>query len=141
MKRFFISVSSFIIISLVTVSISSFAKKKPGAGNQHMGITYVVTVSPPEDDFCDTYHIIIMDEEDNMIGAPLAYNQGIDTYIFHESGSSEGTRIAYLEKNESYGYTACQKILHASPDEISGKFNSGSAYHFELFPTVSPGYE
>jgi len=144
MKKFLKTITILSIIFFTAASVSSYAKKNPGktktSGNNPAGINYVVTITTPEcGGMCHTYSVVIKDENGNIIGSPLVFQEGVDNYVFHESGPVSGTRIAYLEKIYVSGKYICSRVLVTQPEQITGYFRSGSTHLFHLYPAMVVG--
>jgi hypothetical protein len=143
MKKFTGIMTSLFFLFLLSASTVSLAKKKPGkaTSNQYPGITYVVTITPPETSgLCHSYRIFMADEAGNQVSSSKIFQIGIDTYIFHEYGPIAGIRTAKLERvNRSAPYR-CQQVLQTLPDMQSGEFRNGSTYMFHLHPSLQTGH-
>ena len=135
MKTIFKLASVILALTLITASSNSFARKFPGQaqGQINEGITYVVKIiNPISADLCHAYAVVIKDEYGNTVGSSIIYREGISTYVFHESGTVLGTRIASLEQMGGNSGMTCHQVLYADPDALSGKFRNGSVYIFNL---------
>lgn len=137
MKKILRIITALSVFFFLASGATSFAKKHPGKPDKanHVGITYVIKITNPHGDgLCNSYYVVIKDENGNQVTESLLYHEGIDTYIFFESGPKTGARIAYLEKADNSKQYFCNNILLTQPDQITGEFRDGSVYFFQLSP-------
>jgi len=137
MKKLLRIITALFVVFFFAAGATSFAKKNPGktVKRNHVGITYVVTVTNPySGGLCNSYYVVIKDENGNQVTEALLYHEGIDNYIFFESGPQTGARIAYLEKADNSKQYFCNNLLITHPDQITGDFRDGSVYFFHLSP-------
>lgn len=141
MKKILGVTASLLILLFVTSSAFSLTGNKPktSLGNP-AGITYLVEVNMMNvGSLCHTYQVVLADENGIPISSPITYQAGITNYVFHESNSVNGTRIAHFEKVSSSNPIACGQSIFSSPEVITNFFREGSTYHFQLNPTIVPG--
>ena len=104
------------------------------------GITYIVDINfTGSYGICDSYYIMICDEDGVPVAPPKIYVEGVNSYVFHESGNVNDTRVAHMERVLTSGPSVCNQPLFASPVSLTTNFASGSTYVFNLYPTLVPG--
>lgn len=136
-----IAILTLIFILNFTITRSN-AKNDPlsSNGSTYAGITYIVDVdNSAVSGCCGMYYIAVTDADGNPIDQPKEYQDGITTYVFHESGSVTGTRAAMLVKASSFSQNACGMALYAAPDPLTGKFTNTSTHYFNLTVVNLPG--
>lgn len=137
-------IAGFTAMAFMFLVVTSFAGKKSKVlkKSYHNGITYVVTVTPNYTGaICGSYRVVVMNGEGNACCAPLEYQEGINYYIFHESGPVTGSRVACLEKISSAGNYQCGQEMNSQPDEITGDFRDGFTYLFNVPVEMTPGLD
>lgn len=138
-----ISAGLMMVLFLVS-SAHSFTKKDPRTvtTTNPAGITYIVDINfIGSNGICDEYYVMLCDENGVPVAPPKMYVEGINSYVFHESGNVNGTRVAQMERNKKTGPTNCGLPVYISPVTMTTNFASGSTYVFNLYPLVIPGVD
>jgi len=140
MKKLAITMMSLVMIMLVVPTVHSVnTNEKPPANDP--GITYVVNIELSSAiGLCNSYYVTISDRDGNLVASPLPYQEGTNTYIFHENGPVTGTRTANLVEMDKVHH-ACTHNLYTQPDIKNNRFRNNVTYLFTLHPTRITGDE
>ena len=121
--------SKLILVTLVlffTGTTFSYSKKDPrrtNSSNSSIGITYVVEVDASSAGSpCYTYMVSVQDEDGNYLAGSIIYMEGINTYVFHESGPISGIRSAFLARIDSPCCNSCNNIWYTQPHHVQANF-------------------
>ena len=137
MKKLVLSTVILTIFLFVGMTAYSLTTNLPTQTSQ--GITYVVMVDAPDNlELCHSYFVSVRDMYGNYVVPPIAYDEGITNYIFHESGPVTGVRVAYLEKTHMGNNLICPQNVYIAPDTKFQIFNNSTTYVFNLYPIIVP---
>jgi|GEM_PF-2301599 len=142
MNKFFKIVAGLTMVLFLVSSAYSFTKKDPDNSVivNPAGITYIVDINfTHQYGVCDSYYVMVCNEDGTPVAPPRLFQEGVTSYVFHESGNVNETRVAHMERVQMYGPTVCNEPLYAPPASITNNFMSGSTYVFNLYPLVIPG--
>jgi hypothetical protein len=139
MKSLVIKLSLVSLVVLFAGATLSYSKKDPQKrtnGNNPAGITYVVKIDASDaGSHCYTYIVSVRDEDGNYIDGSIIYMEGINTYVFHESGPISGTRSAHLERIDYSCSNSCSNVYYTQPEYMQTNFRNGNTYIFHLEPS------
>jgi hypothetical protein len=131
-----ISALSLALILFAAISASSAPiDKKNGqpaanpAVNHHVNV--LVRIDKP---LCNYYQVEILDGNGRLVAPPKAFVPGVTAYDFYERGPASGIRIAALVLSPAHSHFVCDTELFTAPVVISGPFESGRTYRYDLFP-------
>ena len=79
--------------------------------------------------------VSVQDEDGNYVAGSIIYMEGINTYVFHESGPISGIRSAFLERIDSPCCNSCNNIWYTQPHHVQANFRNGQTYMFHLEPS------
>jgi hypothetical protein len=128
------------ILNILTIILISLFSLTVNAGNNNLAntenlspITYRVTVhiSPDFPSFTGGVYVAILDENGKPVAPKQMVSKGKLALTFTEKGTVRGTRTAVLYSEPMNGF-----IVKATPDQISGIFDAGDIYQFNLYPVL-----
>jgi hypothetical protein len=129
-----ISVISIALILFAAVSASAIDKKTGQVSanalvNHHVNVR--VTIEKP---LCNYYQVEILDGNGRLVASPKAFVPGVTAYDFYERGPASGIRVAVLVLSPAHSHFVCETELFTSPVMVSGPFEAGKTYRYDLFP-------
>ena len=134
-----VSLAIFLFVGMTAYSLTTNIPTPPQEKTSQ-GITYVVMVDAPDNmELCHSYFVSIRDMNGNYVVPPIAYDEGITNYIFHENGPITGGRVAHLEKIHTASNLICPQNVYTAPDSKFQRFSNTTTYMFNLYPIVIPG--
>lgn len=134
--------SGLTLVLFLASTAYSITKKDPRnfVTTNPAGITYIVEINfSGNHGICNEYYIMVCDENGVPVAPPKLYTDGVNSYVFHESGSTNDTRVAHMQRMLKSDPTVCSHPIYASPMSMTTNFASGSTYVFNLYPLAIPG--
>ena len=133
----FTAAASLILFFVGLTSVFSNQARNINTVKPNGVIRYQVDVQfNVEIDLCNTYQVVLVDENGKMVSSPETFRPGIATYVFSENGPVSGVRAAVLILNQETMHFICPNELFTAPDVKRGDFMPGKTYIFNLVPML-----
>jgi len=132
-----ILIASILLVLSMSVNAGNYSTTPSGSGSTLSPITYQVNVhmTPDLAAFKGSLFVGILNENGRLIGP----RQLVDRFNgrplnFKEQGTMKGTRTAVLYAVPET--TNNNLMVNAAPDKVSGIFDAGDTYQFNLYPIL-----
>jgi hypothetical protein len=137
--KLFSVLSLAIIFAATTAGFSNGIDNRTSKASNMPGITYQVAIHLPGfiKDICNPYLVQILDENGRVVAPPQVFINGVTKYLFFEKAPVSGrTRMAVLIPVSYPNHYVCPNDLYTLPDVMTGPFNTGQTYTFDLYPAI-----
>jgi hypothetical protein len=133
--RIFSAIALLVLLS-ATLSASAIGDSK-GTITVNPVIRHEVNVvSDPDKGVCNTWLVEIRDGNGRIVAPAQVYVPGKSKYVFYERGPSTGVRIAVIVLAPFHSHWVCERELFTKPAILTGTFEPGRTYRYDLYPEV-----
>jgi hypothetical protein len=135
--KFYTVLSLVVIFATFSSAFAGGIEKIKSEPSVIGGIRYQVNVNISiEKPLCNTYLVEIRDGQGHLVAPAQRYISGVSRYTFSERGPAEGVRVACLVRSQYGDRYICEYELFTTPAAVTGHFENGQTYRFDLFPSV-----